>query len=136
VRLYTVHAAPVRPASVPVAGAAPIEAPPRPPVLLPEGFCWPAFLFGPFWFAWHRLWWWAGGLLLLTVAAGLLLPEPVSGIVLLALHTLAGMEARDARRARLARRGMPELAVVAAPDLDTAWFRLMWERPDLVRALP
>ena len=75
-------------------------------------------------------------MLVLTVLAVTLLPEAAGGVVTLALHILAGMEARDLRRARLARRGMPAVAVVAAPDLDTAWFRLMRERPDLVRAVP
>lgn len=135
-RLYTVHTAPARPASVPTAGATPPESAPRPPVLVPEGFSWAAFVFGPFWFAWHRLWWWAAGLLALTLAAAFLLPEEIGTVAILTLHLLAGMEARDARRARLARRGLPMQGVVAAPDLDTAWFRLVRERPDLVRAVP
>ncbi|MGG5809355.1 DUF2628 domain-containing protein [Falsiroseomonas sp. CW058] len=135
-KLYTVHAAPARAASVPEAGSTPGAAAPRPPVLLREGFSPWAFLFGPFWFAWNGLWWWAAGLLGLTVAAALLLPEEGSAVIGLALHVLAGMEARDALRARLARRGRPMVGVVAAPDLEIAWFRLAQERPDLVRGLP
>ena len=46
------------------------------------------------------------------------------------------MEARDRLRARLARQGLPLAGVVAAPDLDIAWFRLGQQRPDLVRSLP
>lgn len=128
-RLYTLHAAPARPASVPPATA-------PSPVLLREGFCPWAFLFGPLWFAWHLLWLPAALLFALLVVAALFLPDPIDLLAGLALHLLAGMEARDALRARLARRGRPMLGVVAAPDLDTAWYRLARERPELVRALP
>lgn len=131
-KLFTVHAAPSRAASVPETGVSK----PRPPVLLREGFAFWAFVFGPFWFAANRLWWEALALLVLTVAAGLLLPEPASAIAGLALHVLAGMEGRDRLRARLARQGQPMQGVVAAPDLDLAWFRLAQQRPDLVKALP
>jgi hypothetical protein len=123
-RRYTIHAAP------PEAGA------PRPPVLLPEGFCLWAFVFGVFWFLWKRLWWEALGFLALSVAVMVLLPNPFEGPALLALHLLAGFEGRDRLRARLARRGLVEQGVVAAPDLDLAWFRLAQQRPDLIRAMP
>lgn len=132
-KLFTVHAATARPASVPATGNAPA---PKPPVLLREGFSLWAFILGPFWFLWHRLWWWAAGLFVATVALAFLLPEEASGVALLAVQLLVGMEARDALRALLAKRGQPMQGVIAAPDLDTAWFRLMRERPDLVRSLP
>ena len=134
-RFFTVHAAPAIPASVPDAGVAPVEVA-KPPVLLREGFSWPAFILGPFWFAWHFLFAPAAAMLALIAAAVLLLPPAVGAVVVLGLHILAGLEARDARRAWFARHGMPAVAVVAAPDLDTAWSRLMRERPDLVRAVP
>lgn len=124
-KLFTVHAE--RPASVPVTSG-------RPPVLLAEGFAWGAALFGPLWFARHRLWWEAVVLLLLQVAA-FLLPDPFGGFALIGLAVLSGMEARDRLRARLARRGQPMQGVVAAPDLDIAWFRLAQARPDLLRGV-
>ncbi len=131
-RSFTVHAEPPRPPG--------IEGWPepkgRPPVLIREGFSLGAFLFGPFWLAWNRLWWWALGMLALVLGAALLLPEGVSGVVILVLHLLAGFEGRDALRARLARRGLPMLGVVLAPDLDTAWFRLVQQRRELVKAAP
>ncbi len=127
-RLYTVHAE--RPGSVPVTGRA------RPPVLLREGFSIYPFMFGFLWFLAKRLWWEAAAMLALAAAILLLLPEPADGVALLALHLLAGFEARDRLRARLARRGLVEQGVVAAPDLDLAWFRLAQQRPDLVRAMP
>jgi hypothetical protein len=132
-KLYTVHAEPPREATGPEGWPEPKA---RAPVLVREGFAFWAFLFGPLWFAWHRLWWEALGLLVLSLGIGLLLPDPVDGIAGLALQVLVGMEARDRLRARLARRGLPQLGVVAAPDLDLAWFRLTQQRPDLVRAAP
>lgn len=132
-RLYTVHGEPPRDAAGPEGWP---EAASRAPVLVREGFAFWAFAFGFLWFLFNRLWWEALGFLALTIAAALLLPDAASGIATLALHVVAGMEARDRLRARLARRGLPELGVVAAPDLDLAWFRLGQQRPDLVRALP
>ncbi|MBX9594449.1 MAG: hypothetical protein K2X46_08805, partial [Roseomonas sp.] len=63
-------------------------------------------------------------------------PEPILSATTVALHLLAGFEARDRLRARLARLGLPEQGVVVADSLDTAWFRLGQQRPDLVRSLP
>jgi hypothetical protein len=132
-RFYTVHGEPPREASGPEGWPEPKA---RPPVLVKEGFSFWAFVLGFLWFAFNRLWWEALGLLVLTVAAGLVLPDPTSGIAVLALHVIAGMEARDRLRAKLRRKGLPELGVVAAPDLDLAWFRLGQQRPDLVKAIP
>jgi Protein of unknown function (DUF2628) len=123
VRLYTVQ-------GVPETAAA------QPPVLLREGFSVYPFLFGFLWFLSKRLWREAALLFALTIAAGLLLPDPAAGIAVLALHIVAGFEGRDRQRARLARKGMAERAVIAAPNLDMAWARLVAQRPDLVRAAP
>lgn len=131
-RLYTVHGEPPREATGPEGWPEPRS---RPPVLVKEGFSFWAFLFGFLWFLFHRLWWEALLLLVLTVCAGLL-PDPASGIAVLALQLLAGLEARDRLRAKLARKGLAELGVVAAPDQDLAWFRLAQQRPDLVKAAP
>lgn len=131
-KLYTVHAD-LPPLPGPEGWPEPKA---RPPVLVREGFSLSAGVFGPLWFVWHRLWWEALGLLALTVAAGMLLPEALAGIAIPALHVMAGFEGRDRLRARLARRGQPMAAVVAAPDADIAWFRLVQQRPDLVRTAP
>lgn len=131
-RLFTVHAEappPPGPEGWPEPKA-------RPPVLVKEGFSFWATVLGPLWFAWNRLWWEAAGFLVLTVAASLLLPESLAAIAVPALHVLAGFEARDRLRARLARGGQPMAAVVAAPDAEIAWFRLMQQRPDLIRTAP
>ena len=131
-RLFTVHAAPPPPPG-PEGWPEPKT---RPPVLVPEGFSLTAAVLGPFWFAWKRLWWEAAALLALTLLAAFLLPEPYLSILIAAAWVFGGMEARDRLRARLARQGLPLAGVVAAPDLDIAWFRLGQQRPDLVRSLP
>jgi hypothetical protein len=133
VRLYTVHGEPPREAAGPDGWPEPKA---RPPILLRDGFSIYPFLFGFLWFLAKRLWPEAALLLALTVAAALLLPDPFDGLAVLALHVIAGFEGRDRERARLARRGLPQLAVVAAPDMDLAWFRLAAQRPDLVKAPP
>jgi hypothetical protein len=132
VRLYTVHAEPARPPGI----EGWPEPKSRPPVLLREGFSIYPFIFGFLWFAAKKLWWEALGLLVLTVAVAWLLPAPADTIALFALQVLAGMEGRDRLRARLARQGLEEQGVIAAPDLDLAWFRLGQQRPDLVKAMP
>jgi hypothetical protein len=132
-KLYTVHGEPPREASGPEGWPEPKS---RAPILVKEGFSLWAFVFGFLWFLFNRLWWEALAMLVLTVAAALLLPDPASAVATLALHLVAGLEARDRLRARLARRGMPVLGVVVAPDRDMAWFRLMQQRPDLVKAVP
>jgi hypothetical protein len=123
-RRYTVHAPPAEAET------------PRAPVLVREGFCLWAFVFGFLWFLWKRLWWEALGFLVVSVALVMLLPAPAEGPALIALHLLAGFEGRDRLRAKLARRGLGEQGVVVAPTLDLAWFRLGQQRPDLIRAIP
>jgi hypothetical protein len=131
VRVYSVHGEPPREQTGPEGWPEPKA---RAPVLVPERFALFAFLFGFLWFLFQRLWWEALGLFALTVAAVLLLPDPAAGLAVLALHLIGGMEARDRQRAKLARRGLAELGVVVAPDIEIAWFRLMQQRPDLVKA--
>lgn len=128
-RLYSVHGEPPREKTGPEGWP---EPKPREPVLVPERFALFAFLFGFLWYLAHRLWWEALGLFVLTAAAMVLLPDPAAGIAVVALHALAGMEARDRQRAKLARQGLVELGIIAAPNMDLAWFRLAQQRPDLV----
>jgi hypothetical protein len=132
-RVYSVHGDPPREQAGPEGWPEPKS---RPPVLVPEGFALWAFVFGAFWYLVHRLWWEALALFLPTLAVVLLLPDPAAGIALVALHLIAGFEARDRQRARLARQGLVELGVIAAPDMELAWFRLAQRRPELVKAMP
>lgn len=86
--------------------------PPEAPdiVLVKEGFSWPAFFLGPFWFAWKGLWW---GLLAYVVAIVLLgvigvvlrLGDNADALLAIAVGILFAAQANDLWRAALARRG-------------------------------
>ncbi len=110
-RIYTVH----RPAAG-VRGEV---------VLIKEGLCWPAALFGALWALWHRLWWPALALtaaaLALELAVELVGLGPLGGAaVSLGYAAIVGYLANDWRRAALARRLYRFDRVIAAGDADTA----------------
>jgi hypothetical protein len=128
-KLFTLHLPPAAAGSVPVTRAA------AAPLLLREGFSLGAALFGPLWCLADRLWLEAALLAALWAALSLA-PEAVAAPASLALAALTGLEARDRLRARLARQGWRLAGVIAAPDIDAAWFRLATLRPELVRGLP
>lgn len=102
------------------------------PILVKEGFCWPAFFFGILWALSSGLW--LAALLMAGVAAALILAFNILGIDPLtamaawfAFALLIGFEANDWRRARLARRGWGFAGVIAADGRDAAirrWFDL------------
>lgn len=121
--------APVPSAAAPARGAPLAEA----PLLVPEGFAWGAALTPGFWFLLRRMWLPGLAQLALVILILLFAPDALAPWLLLALQSLAGLEARDLWRRALARRGLPEVAVVAAPDEETALLRLLGQRPDLAR---
>jgi hypothetical protein len=115
-RVYTVHIAPGE----------------TDPVLIKEGFSWPAFFFSLPWALWNRLWLVA---LLVVVVAGALdvslmyagLNEVVRFAAGLGYSVIVGYLANDWRRSRLARRGLRMEGIVAARGSDMArrrWFDL------------
>ena len=111
------------------------------PVLVPEGFCWPAALFSVLWALWHRLWWTACGLL--VVAAALEAALAFSGLdattelaVALGYAAVVGFHANDWRRAALERAGWRFAAVVAAADEDAARRRYFDLGGDTAEVLP
>jgi hypothetical protein len=113
VRLYTVH--------IPVGGQVPGEA----PILLEEGFCWPAFFFSFLWALWHRLWLVAFLLVLAILAietamSQLGASDAVHGAVTLGVAVFVGASANDWRRRDLAKQGYRLTDIVAAGDEDAA----------------
>jgi hypothetical protein len=124
-------------ASVPEAGSDTGRggAPARPPVLVPERFSWIAFLLPLLWLLWHRLWLAALLYALAAVALGLMLPSGPDFAAAAALHLLLGCHAQDLRRRALTRRGYVLAGVVAAPDEDSAFARLLDRRPALAAPL-
>ncbi len=96
-------------------------------VFLRDRFSVPAFLFGPFWLLWNRLWLEAIVAIALVVGLGLL--ERAEGWTLagnvlpLLLALLIGLEGPERRAARLRRAGWREAATVMADNRDEAELR-------------
>ncbi|WP_051212240.1 DUF2628 domain-containing protein [Rubritepida flocculans] len=112
-------------------GSVPATAPPAEAArLIPEGFSWLAFLFGPLWLAAHRCWAAALGAFLLTLFA-LVLPAPLDGPALLGLHLLLGLHSHDLRRWTLTRRGWRLAHVVLASGEEAALARALAAEPRL-----
>lgn len=127
-RVWTVHAPPAPPASVPV------TARPGPVVLVREGFSWVALLLPLPWFLWQRMWLVSVLWTATAVVAVLLLPEHLLPWMAVAAQVLVAFHARDLKRWTLGRRGLVPQGVVAARSLDAAIARLAELRPDLGRA--
>ncbi len=109
--------------------------PGRHPVLVREGWSWPAFAFGPLWLSTQRAW--IPAVLhgaLLAVAMGVL-AGPVRSVAVWTLAVLAGLLGRDLVRWSLERRGYHLVHVVAARDEDAALGRLLSNRPDLAAGM-
>ena len=114
-RVYTVHMPPLSGRN-------------RDPILVKEGFSWPALLFGPLWTLAHRLWLETVGLIFVSIVlAGAMdafgLDVVMQAIVSLAAAVLVGAHGPDWRRHGLARRGYREIGVIAARNLDEALAR-------------
>jgi len=102
--------------------------------LVPEGFAWGAFVLGPLWLVWHRLWWalagWLGiALVLGLVGRWLMLGDAQQGVLQLALSLALGLLGHDLRRQRLAARGRPVTAVITGESDEAALRRLLDARP-------
>ena len=90
-----------------------------------DGFYFWAFLFGPLWMLWRRLW--IVALLYFSLAVGLQIglwalsaTGQVKFFVWLLLHLLIGFEAGTLRRWTLTRRGWKNVGVVVGDEMDTA----------------
>jgi hypothetical protein len=116
-RVYTIHLPPASPRQAD-------------PVLVKEGFSWPAFFFGPLWALAHLMWLAAVALVALDFVAGIVmdaakLSAPTQAIVSLGIAVLIGAHANDWRRRALARRGYRDGGVVAARNVDEALARYL-----------
>jgi len=106
----------------------------RDPILVKEGFSWPAFVFGIFWALWHRMWLVAIALAFFLVVVGAAMDafglDPITqGIVSLAVAVLVGAHGNDWRRKKLARLGYRDMGVVAARNIDEALRRYLDSAP-------
>jgi hypothetical protein len=94
-------------------------------VFVRDGFSWSAFLFGPLWMLWHRLWLVLIGYLVLVaaLAAAVRLTGGLGGAQSLAaffLAVLVGLEAASLRRWTLSWHGWRDRGIVVADDLEAA----------------
>jgi hypothetical protein len=90
-----------------------------------DGFSWTAFMFGPVWMLWHRLWLvligYVGVIVVLALALRLIgVDDGVHAWAAFLIALLVGLEAASLRRWTLARRGWHDLGIVVADDLEAA----------------
>lgn len=130
--VYTVHEPPVRSAD-PLPDAVRL-------VFVRDGFSFWAFLLGPLWMLWHRMWLVFAGYV--AIAAALETPLVVFGasqtapaVVGLFISLLVGLEASTLRRFTLRRRGWSSVGIVSGDDLEDAERRFFdaWLRDSPVR---
>ncbi|KQP42833.1 hypothetical protein ASF49_03120 [Methylobacterium sp. Leaf104] len=93
--------------------------------LVPDGFSWPAFAFGPLWFFFHRLWLAGLGVLALLVLVAFggrfLGLTPIAGsVITLLISILIGLEASSLRRWTYARAGRPVRDAITAANAEEA----------------
>ena len=115
--VYTVHQPPLRRHET--------ESDPARIAFVRDGFSFWAFLLGPLWMLWHRLWLVLLGYCMLVAAIhfGLLkiaASPGVRGAVWLLMAILVGLEASSLRRWTLRRRDWADIGVVVADDLNMA----------------
>jgi hypothetical protein len=111
--------------------------PDRDAVLIKEGFCWPAFFFGPFWALWHRMWFLCLGIfavaILMGVAEVVLQVDPMTySAISIGVAALIGFSANDWRRSALTARGWEMTGLSAAGDPDSALRRFLDLHPEIL----
>jgi hypothetical protein len=104
-------------------------------VFVRDGFTWGAFLLGPVWMLWRRLWLAFVVYAVVMVALGFGLrylgaPPAARALVAAAIAILLGIEGATLRRAKLMRRGCRDHGIVVADDLQAAETRF-FEHHDL-----
>lgn len=115
--VYTVHA--------PMTDAADVRRMADRMLFVRDGFHFWAFLLGPLWLAWHRLWLALLGYVAVMVGIAALLLQLNAGAgarfaVMLLIALLMGFEAASLRRWTVSRRKWRQLDVVVADDAETA----------------
>jgi len=92
---------------------------------VPDRFTWSAFLLGPLWMLWHRLWVVLGGYIGVSVALSLALhyagvKEDARGFAMTLLGLLVGFEAASLRRWTLLLKGWREVGTVVGDSREAA----------------
>lgn len=113
-------------------------------IFLRDRFNLVAFIFGPFWMIWRRLWLVLAVYLILIAATEYGLRRfgtslPVRLAVFSLISFLVGLEATSLRRWTLIRRGWRDCGIVIADDLDLAerrFFDAKLETKSTIKAMP
>jgi len=106
-----------------------------------DGFSFTAFLFGPIWLLWHRLWLALLGYVgvIAVLAAGMHLvgaSYAIRGLVGFLVALLVGFEGSSLRHWTLTRRGWRDRGIVVGEDLETAERRFFAAWVSAVQAAP
>jgi Protein of unknown function (DUF2628) len=113
-----------------------------------DGFSWGAFLLGPVWMAWRRLWLVLLGYIVLMAALSFALAKlaatgDIAVLVAFLVALLLGLEGSTLARWTLRRRGWNELGIVVGKNREEAerrffnvWVANNAARPDLPPARP
>jgi len=110
------------------------------PVLVKQGFSWPAFFLAVPWALFHRMWWLAASLVVLQIVLAAVfltagMSEAQQAIVSLALAITIATAADELRRTTLERRGYAFADVVIEASKDRALRRFLDARPALASTL-
>lgn len=112
-------------------------------VFVRDGFYFWAFLFGPVWVIWRRLWLVLVLYVVALIAIGMAMRHVeanswVQSLVTFTMMILVGLEAGTLRRWTLARRGWKNVGVVVGDDLEAAERRFFadWMERGASRARP
>lgn len=98
--------------------------------LVREGFCLPALLFGPFWFAWRRAWlgavlWLGGTAIIVSIGMALGLAPGAYLSAAFVFMWLMALEASNFRQRALMRRNFQLADIVEASDRNDAEIRYL-----------
>ena len=110
------------------------------PVLVKQGFNWPAFFFAVPWALFHRMWWVAAGFVVLQIVLAAIfvsagLNDTQQAIVSFLLAIIIATSADALRTHALARRGYLLTEVVVEENSDRALRRFLEARPEVTARL-
>jgi len=110
------------------------------PVLIKQGFNWPAFFLAVPWALFHRMWWVAAALVVLQIVLAAIFitagfSEPQQAIVSIIVAIAIATAGDELRRDALTRRGYRFTDVVVEENTERALRRFLDARPELAARL-
>ena len=110
------------------------------PVLVKQGFNWPAFFFAVPWALFHRMWWVAAGFVVLQIILGVVFSEAgfndmQQAIISFILAIIIATSADELRRYALTSRGYVLTDVVVEENSERALRRFLEARPEVAARL-